>query len=168
MTTAELWAPPKALDLILGGWQFDTIATFQTGQPFSMTLATNNSDTDNSPYDRPNRIAGVPLYPAKRAISQWFKSAAFAVPTFGHLGNESRNMFYGPGIENFDSGLHKAFNMPYNESHQLQIRFETFNTLNHVNLGNPSAALQTPSSFGRITSQQGNPRELQLAAKYVF
>jgi len=164
----KLWAPSKAIDFILGGWEFDTIATFQTGRPFSMNLTTNNSNTDLSPYDRPNRIAGVPLYPAKRTINQWFNPAAYAVPAFGFLGNESRNMFYGPGIENFDSGLHKAFQMPYNEHHQLQIRFETFNTLNHVNLGLPATAIQTPSTFGRITSQQGNARQLQLAAKYVF
>lgn len=164
----KLWAPPKVVDLILGGWQFATIATFQTGAPFTMNLSTNNSDTDISPYDRANRIPGVPMFPAHQTINQWFNPAAFAVPPFGYLGNQSRNMFYGPGIENFDAGLHKVFSMPYNEAHKLQIRFETFNTLNHVNLGLPSAAIQTPSRFGRITSQQGNPRQLQLAAKYVF
>ena len=163
----KLWAPGKVLDLILGEWEFDTIATFQTGQPLSMNLTTNNSNTDLSPYDRPNRIAGVPLYPSNRTISQWFNPAAYAVPTFGFLGNESRNMFYGPGIENFDSGLHKAFKIPY-EHHQLQLRFETFNTLNHVNLGQPGTAIQTPLTFGRITTQRGNARQLQLAAKYVF
>jgi len=164
----KLWAPTKALDLILGEWEFNTIATFQTGRPYNVGLSTNNSDTDLSPYDRPNRVVGVPLSPAHRTISEWFNTAAFAVPTFGYLGNTARGMLTGPGIENFDMALHKSFNMPYNEHHQLQIRFETFNTLNHVNPGVPSTAIQTPSTYGRITSQQGNPRELQLAAKYVF
>jgi len=164
----KLWAPPRALDMILGGWQIDTIATFQTGRPYNVALSTNNSDTDLSPYDRPNRVIGVPLSPAHRSINEWFNTAAFAVPQFGYLGNTSRGMLTGPGIENYDMALHKSFIMPYNEHHQLQIRFETFNTLNHVNLGLPSTRIQTPSTYGRITTQEGNPRQLQLAAKYVF
>ncbi len=164
----KLWAPPKMLDLMLGGWQLATIATFQTGRPYNVGLTTNNSDTDLSPYDRPNRVAGEPLSPAHRTINQWFNTAAFAVPQFGYLGDTSRDMLTGPGIENYDMALHKSFKMPYNEGHQLQIRFETFNTLNHVNLGLPSTRIQTPSQYGRITSQQGNARQLQLAAKYVF
>jgi hypothetical protein len=71
--------------------------------------------------------------------------------------------------------LHKSFNMPYNEKHQLAIRFEAFNALNHPNWNNPTisnvntALGKNPGSttFGRITST-GSMRQLQLAAKYQF
>jgi hypothetical protein len=62
--------------------------------------------------------------------------------------------------------------MPYNEKHQLSIRFEAFNALNHPNWSNPTLTYNS-STFGRITSTtgpspNGGMRQLQLAAKYQF
>jgi hypothetical protein len=57
--------------------------------------------------------------------------------------------------------------MPYNEKHQLSIRFEAFNALNHPNWSNPNLSW-TSSSFGKITGNSGSMRALQLAAKYQF
>ncbi len=63
--------------------------------------------------------------------------------------------------------------MPYNEKHQLSIRFEAFNSLNHPNWPLPTMNLGS-STFGRINGNS-NPatesplmRQLQLAAKYQF
>jgi hypothetical protein len=56
--------------------------------------------------------------------------------------------------------------MPYNEKHQLSIRFEAFNALNHPNWSNPNLTYSS-STFGRI-SGTGSMRQLQLAAKYQF
>jgi hypothetical protein len=79
-----------------------------------------------------------------------------------------RGSFTGPGFTNLDASLHKAFNMPYNEKHQLAIRFEAFNSLNHPNWSIPSRNLSLQSStFGRITGT-APLRQLQLAAKYQF
>ena len=46
-------------------------------------------------------------------------------------------MLYGPGVQNYDMSLDKNFAMPYNEHHQLQIRFDAFNTFNHTDFANP-------------------------------
>jgi hypothetical protein len=56
--------------------------------------------------------------------------------------------------------------MPYNEKHQISIRFEAFNALNHPNWGTPNLNLNS-ATFGRI-SGTGSMRQLQLAAKYQF
>ena len=56
--------------------------------------------------------------------------------------------------------------MPYNEKHQISIRFEAFNALNHPNWGNPNLTFNS-STFGRINNA-GARRQLQLAAKYQF
>ena len=72
--------------------------------------------------------------------------------------------------------------MPYNENHQLQIRVEAFNALNHPNLGQPNgnilAGAVSPGKpataphvgFGNInTLANGIPmRQLQLGLKYTF
>jgi len=48
----------------------------------------------------------------------------------------------------------------------LQIRAESFNLVNHVNFNTPVATLNS-GNFGQITSA-GDPRIIQLAAKFVF
>ena len=165
----KMLRPSKYLDPIVGGWDFDTIATFQTGTPFSLLDVGNVSNTDQSSYDRPNVVPGVSYYQANKTLGstgQWLNPAAFTADQPNYLGNMGRNTLYGPGVENFDTALHKNFDLP-NERHQLQLRFETFNTLNHTNPNNPNGTQNVPSTFGRITS--GRPgRQLQIAAKYVF
>jgi hypothetical protein len=48
----------------------------------------------------------------------------------------------------------------------IQFRWEIFNVINHVNLDNPSSALNS-STFGPITGS-GEPRIMQLALKFSF
>jgi hypothetical protein len=52
------------------------------------------------------------------------------------------------------------------EAQRLQLRFEFFNVTNHVNFNNPSSGINV-STFGTILGA-GNPRIIQLAAKFVF
>jgi len=84
----------------------------------------------------------------------------------GYFGTASRGSYTGPGFTNLDASLHKVLQMPYNEKHQLSIRFEAFNALNHPNWNTPNLTV-TSSTFGRI-SGTGAMRQLQLAAKYQF
>ena len=48
----------------------------------------------------------------------------------------------------------------------MEFRAEFFNSLNRVNLGNPTTTLP-PRLFGRITSA-GDPRILQFGLRYGF
>ena len=56
--------------------------------------------------------------------------------------------------------------MPFSERHKIEFRVECFNSLNRVNLGNPTATFSS-SLFGRITSAS-DPRILQLGLRYSF
>ena len=80
--------------------------------------------------------------------------AAFTPAAAGYFGTLSRGTIVGPGFTNLDASLHKVFNMPYNEKHQLSIRFEAFNALNHPNWNNPTLSYSS-STFGRITNTTG-------------
>jgi len=77
-----------------------------------------------------------------------------------------RASFTGPGVTNLDASLHKSVQMPYNEKHQISIRFEAFNALNHPNWNTPTLSLSS-STFGRISGTRAL-RVLQLAGKYQF
>jgi hypothetical protein len=82
----------------------------------------------------------------------------------GTFGTSGRNTIYGPGTENFDAGLFKL--IPIHEQRRLELRWETFNTLNHPNFLNPNNSFSS-SAFGRITSSNSG-RVMQIAAKIVF
>jgi hypothetical protein len=107
----------------------------------------------------------------------------FSNPT-GTIGAQSRGSIYGPGFEDTDVSLAKAFTL-YRES-KLQFRADAFNVLNHPNLGQPSSQFTvnaaagstpgsvTPGTFGQITTTRfplgdsGSSRQLQLSLKLLF
>lgn len=53
------------------------------------------------------------------------------------------------------------------EQRYLQFRWEMFNALNQVNLANPAVILGVATA-GEITATSANPRNMQLALKFVF
>jgi hypothetical protein len=147
---------------MLGGWQFNGVTIVEDGFALSPLLgsgATLNADWGQ----RPDRIPGVPLYPAQQTTAEWFNPSAFQAPQFpGALqccrwGNAARGSFRGPGLVGTDWALWKEFNFktPLNrEDTVLQIRWENYNALNHAPLGEPDTTVDD-STAGRITSLQG-------------
>ena len=180
----KLISTNKAVGEFVGGWQIGGIFTHQTGQVGTPLLGVDNASIASpfGGFDRPIPTGTSPyLSGSARSLTDWVNIAAYAVPTAGTFGSLQRGSFTGPGFTNFDASLHKAFNMPYNEKHQLAIRFEAFNALNHPNWNNPTlnnvnsavGKAAGTTTFGRITSTSGPApngglRQLQLAAKYQF
>jgi hypothetical protein len=72
------------------------------------------------------------------------------------------------GYNNLDASILKNFN--FTERTYLQLRFETFNTLNHPVFSAPNVSSATASNFGTITAVASNsqPRQVQLGARIVF
>ena len=50
----------------------------------------------------------------------------------------------------------------------MELRLEAFNLFNTFNWGDPEGRISRGSRFGRIQSQEGDPRILQLGFKYDF
>ncbi len=91
-------------------------------------------------------------------------SNAFALPAQFTYGNAGRNLFYGPGLVNFATSLAKTFR--FRERFAFQFRMDAYNTLNHVNWGNPSGNWSA-ATFGNITSA-GAMRTFELTGRLVF
>lgn len=72
------------------------------------------------------------------------------------------------GYNNLDASILKNFN--FAEGRYLQLRFETFNTLNHPIFNPPNVSSPTSGTFGLITATTSNslPRQVQLGARIVF
>jgi hypothetical protein len=78
-------------------------------------------------------------------------------------GNLRRDEIRQPGYEDLDASLVKAFHV--HESARFELRMDTFNTLNHTNLGNPVNSISS-SSFGQLTT--ATSRSLQIGARFTF
>jgi hypothetical protein len=153
-----------------GGWQLNSIDTFQSGTPFTVTMLQNTLNV-GSGVQLPNRIASGKL--SNPTINLWFDPAAFTAPGAYNFGNEGRNQLYGPGTRQVDLSLFKSIAFTAERTRRLQFRAEVFNIFNTPQFNNPNAQIGF-AGVGQITSA-GNPplfqrtsREIQLALKLYF
>jgi Carboxypeptidase regulatory-like domain len=174
---------------VLDGWRLAGITTLQTGFPVTIGDTGYRSLTCDSSefykcWDTPNVNGSVALYdprstvlvntaknPANTAAfpDYYFNPNAFSLEAIGTLGNEGRNNFHGPGINNTDLALTKELRLSENRS--IELRLESFNTFNHTQFEFSSriASFQdiNSSTFGRVlTAAPG--RVVQLGAKFYF
>ncbi|HEY2012663.1 MAG TPA: hypothetical protein VGH38_04135, partial [Bryobacteraceae bacterium] len=133
----------------------------ESGTPFSIGPGPDNLGLGGATGNRANIIAPV-TYPKDRL--QWFSTSSFTKPGPLQWGTAARNDVVGPGRNNWNMALFKAFK--FSERAQFQFRLETFNTFNHTQFTNPSAGV-TNTDFGQISGANA-PRILQLGAKLLF
>ncbi len=162
------------LDRIVGGWQVSTIFTAQSGA----TLDTTSWDSAGTSFvpasTRLNCNAGVSAVLPNPTADHYLNPAAFSNSLAGQYGNCGRNNLRAPRQINLDLSAIKDFHVT--EHQALQLRFEAFNAVNHVewgapnaNWGNQNAPPAGPAtSFGQITSTIARMRQIQVALKYNF
>ena len=157
--------------MTLGGWTVSGISFFENGLP--LRAAYSGSDVlglGGGTSNRPNLVSKV-AYP--KTINAWFSTSSFADPVAPWAGGPNqgfgsapKDAIKGPGIQNWNISLFKSIPFTKGEGPRLDLRFESFNTFNHmnpqgVNLNNHDA------NFGKVTSDYG-PRTLQLGGKFIF
>jgi hypothetical protein len=159
----------------LGGWQLNTIVTFESGSPNTVW----NGYTSSFDYmgDVPDRVCNGNLSRGDRTFTHYFNTDCYVEPEPDpdtgialHRGNERRNNLIGPGINNWDMSLGKSFRL-FGEGRELQVRAESFNTFNHAQWSSINTyddrAVNSESQFGYITGARPG-RHMQLALKFVF
>ena len=171
------------------GWEVSTIASFQSGAPFTLFSNNNSSEFDNF-LDRPDVLGPVKINhdirhfydnsPGNLAPSgtcgggtpgfYYFDPSNLDcqnVPIFSH-GNMGRNVLRGPGINNWDLSLVKDTKL--SETKSLEFRSEFFNAFNHTQFYSPTLQTGTAGGsdqFGQITTDRG-ARIVQFALKVYF
>jgi hypothetical protein len=166
---------------LIGGWQVNTIAFWQSGQPFTVTDGQNLINLPNTSSDRPNQIPGQSCKAPNPSISDWINYNAFQQQSIGSPGNEGRAQCYGPAWRGIDFSLFKDFHL--SEKYKLSFRTEAYNITNTPNFALPVSAISSwtvsrspagvPTSagaFGQITATNigFTPRVIQLALKMTF
>ncbi len=158
----------RAENWILGNWSLSFEVTAHSGFVLNPTTGVDASLTGIG-QDRPN-VVGNPYAQSTNPLI-WLNPSAFVANAPGTYGNAGFNSLHGPSFFDIDTALSRYF--PIREHQRVELRFEFFNVLNHVNFAN-SSALSTgiianlhSATFGQIQNA-ADPRILQFALKYVF
>jgi hypothetical protein len=142
---------------VFGGWNLMGIAQMRSGNPLTVFLQANRSQSKWTPSasplvgpDRPSLAAG---YTYQSAVigdpNQYFDPKAFVLQASGTLGNTGRNAFIGPNLRTFDLALVK--NTRITERFNAQFRVESFNLFNRANFSNPGLLAFAGSAFANNT-----------------
>jgi len=158
----------RAVDAVLGGWQWSGILTAHTGLPISITPASNNT-VGTASYgfnQRPNIVPGISPVPNDQTIAHWINPAGFSQPDPFTFGDAPRflSSLRAPGYVNWDMGIQKWWHLT--ETKRFQLRFEMYNAFNHPNFFVPDGNLGD-SGFGTITGAYP-ARSIQFAGKFYF
>lgn len=174
----------RAVDLILGGWQVNTVYSWQSGLPFTPSYRDCNADRDTG-WCRPDLVGDWKL--DNPTADKWFETTPLAAdgrvtpltqngqrlgpwgrPQRGVFGSVGRNRLLGPSFQQSDLSLSKTFNVT--EQFKAQFRAEIFNLPNKVNLANPNACVDCPGTAGRITNifQLATMRQVQFGLRLSY
>jgi hypothetical protein len=186
----QMYANHGLASAILGGFQLNGQASHVSGAPFTVSAASNTTNSQGNPLyanltGTYKQLGGHYYTPAAgyKGIAAaygkpWFDPTIFSNPTqptepTGNstagvvpmvFGNTHRNEFRGPGQSVINASMFRSFNV-YRES-KFEIRVEAFNLFNHPILNNPNVTVGA-GNFGQITSF-GASRTVQYSGRISF
>jgi hypothetical protein len=174
----------RVLRTAVGGWTVSGIVTLVSGEPLNINeggitncaqttlpasctgslIGTGNiSNIIPNANNRPN-VGGSVSSP--HTVANWFGTSAFSPTVAGTWGNEPFNALRGPGRDNWNLSVFKAFVFSEERGSKLEFRAEFFNAFNHTELNSVSTTFSS-GNFGAVTSAH-DPREIQLGLKLYF
>ncbi len=160
---------------ILGGWQVNSLFTFQSGAPFTVFLGSDPTCA----VCGINGFVGNPIRPNLNTTLDLSRMTIEEIRRAGgrslfrgldpgqRVGNAGRNILRADGIRNFDFGIIK--NTKITERVRAQIRADMFNATNSRNFGIPNATITaTEANFLNQWQTNGGNRRIQLGARLTF
>lgn len=164
---------PKALDLVIGGWQIAGTLNLTSGRPFTVYSGVNtfgNVVTSTANCNDCPRDFGSLVQDGSPSTNYFFTSEQrnlFSVPDVGELGNTGRNYFIGPRQFQTDISLSKKFR--FTENLSFDLRVDARNLTNTPSFAAPNANLIGTAPFGRIReSVVSFSRKIQFSGKLNF
>jgi hypothetical protein len=179
----------KLADELIGGWVINGIYQFQTGPPIvftsdiplqpGMTIQNIKSQPRNTSATTPALVNASSVFVTGNATACTYVAGSQPCDGTAFINGQYNAHHYrtlpttigsvrADGYNNLDASILKDF--PIREGSYFQMRFETFNTLNHAIFASPVISPATSSTFGYITATTANslPRQIQLGGRLVF
>jgi Carboxypeptidase regulatory-like domain len=194
VTVLGVWDVPLRaenpwLKRVVGGWQLSPIVSVASGLPLrvlngsgqefgqtsfgfgSEAIRTGSGDTSTGV----NRVApaagagssgsgrgsGLNIFGDPQAVFNQFRPVRASLDTTSRGGT-----LRGFGSWNLDLSVAKKIFLT--ERTRMAFSAEFFNTFNHVVFFDPAVSLQSPQTFGVITTQGNDPRQIQMGLRLDF
>ena len=132
--------------------------------------------TGNGPYFlSPSLINPLDGRGASAPGTAPFAGQVFYNPTAGTVGNLQRRMFSGPWQWSWDMSVKKEIHIT--ERHTIDFHFDVFNWMNHPTFylppsygdyGSQTNVTINNTTFGKLTSMNFSPRQIQFGLYYRF
>jgi hypothetical protein len=156
---------------VLSDWQFSPLVRWQSGS-WSTPVTGVDTALTGQPDQRAVQILADPY--SDRRIERradgspsavvYLNRDGFAAPAPGAYSTDRPRSILNPSTLTNDLAITRRLRL--GNGNALQVRWEIFNVLNHINYGAPVVSLNS-ANFGRITTT-GDPRIMQFALKYEF
>jgi hypothetical protein len=163
-------------------WSVSTVAAFESGFPVTINDSSDGCLAGNGllfygTWCRPDLVGPIKILdPRATKNNLGFDTSAFAFSALGQIGTSARNLFHGPGLNNWDIGILKDTYIT--ESKYIQFRAEFSNAFNHAQFNNPGFNTDaddiSSTIFGQVRSTRSfgeglnGSRKIQLALKFIF
>ncbi|MCB1022023.1 MAG: TonB-dependent receptor [Acidobacteria bacterium] len=139
---------------VLGGWQFNHLLSWYSGQPFTVTSANDISAAESS------QLGDCIATPTKLGFhgdeGLFYDPSAFQRPPSTRFGSCGFNNLSGAPLFNLDLGLFRKFQAT--EKFDIQFRAELFNATNTPHFNTPNGDV-TSGNFMKLTSIKNVGRE---------
>ena len=155
----------RILNAALGGWLVNGIYTWQIGAPFAW-IGTSSTTIGDYVYNGAKlvfnpREVDKPAFNIGAFDTVSTDQFAYHVRTFSTTFSGLR----GDGTNELNASTLKRISL--GEKRYMQIRFETFNVMNHPTFTFPNLGATT-KAFGLVTATSNRSRSVQLGARIVF
>jgi hypothetical protein len=170
-----IWSPVygqtwnRAVREVAAGWRVSIIGTLESGD--AQTIINQFvSSNDHAGADE-LLVSGSPnLGHGQKNFLNQFRVSAFSVPAANTRGNSGLGTVRGPGQDNVDLSLSKAF--PIFDSLHAEFRADAFNALNHTQWNDANTTYTQSGTYNGVpfgaASGSREGRILQLAIKLAF
>ncbi len=178
------------LNRLIGGWQVSPIVSVASGLPLrvldgsgqefgqpsiaavseAVRIATGGTTAGRHNVTPPSGLcgssasgkgSGLNIFADPQAVCRQFRPIQLSVD-----GTSRGGTLRGFKAWNVDLGLAKK--IAITERSKLTFSSGFFNLFNHVNFLDPAVNLQSPQTFGVITTQGNDPRAIQLGLRFDF
>lgn len=158
------------LEGLAGGWQVNGIYRLDDGLPVQLGLcggcglALPTYGTQYPDLLAPLRVAGT------GNLTQYFRNPQVAVTPAPYSDGDAPRVLPNariPGTDNLTASLFKQVPLHFRDGAKLEVRLEAFNVLNRVQFAAPNTTVGSPT-FGQITAQANQPRQVQIGMKLYF
>ena len=177
------------LKRVVGGWQLAPIISIASGLPLRV-LDGSSQEFGQTSFGFPseavrvgagdasagvNRVAptsgagssasgsgsGLNIFADPQAVANQFRRVQLSVDTTSRGGTLR-------GLKSWNLDLNLAKKIALTERIRLTFSSEFFNIFNHVIFADPAANLQNPQTFGVISKQGNDARQIQLGLRFDF